>query len=285
MLRFTILGSGSSGNCAYLETDHTRILVDAGFSAKQIELRLASIGRSLSDVQAIFITHEHSDHVCGLPVLTRGPNDQGVAAQSNLLPPEPTLTGVTPPNNQPSARLGDIVSLTGYNLDGSDISVLLAHPLLDQPEPVNPNPGGTATSLAFQIPNTPAALPAGFYTVTVMVQRPGETFQRATNAAPLALAPTATLSPASAPAGAIAYTAAVSPQVLPAQRASLLLGATEILADQHLGQTGALTFAASDVAAGDYWFRIRVDGVDTLLVDRTKTPPAYDLTQQGTVTP
>ena len=71
MLRFTILGSGSSGNCAFLETDHTRILVDAGFSAKQIELRLNSIGRSLADVQAIFITHEHSDHVCGLPVLAK----------------------------------------------------------------------------------------------------------------------------------------------------------------------------------------------------------------------
>src|SRR5471032_1957867 len=71
MLRFTILGSGSSGNCAYLETEHTRILIDAGFSAKQIELRLASIGRSVRDVQAIFLTHEHSDHVCGLPVLAK----------------------------------------------------------------------------------------------------------------------------------------------------------------------------------------------------------------------
>jgi phosphoribosyl 1,2-cyclic phosphodiesterase len=71
MLRFTILGSGSSGNCAYLETEHTRILVDAGFSAKQIELRLASIGRSIGDIQAIFLTHEHGDHVCGLPVLAK----------------------------------------------------------------------------------------------------------------------------------------------------------------------------------------------------------------------
>lgn len=71
MLRFTILGSGSSGNCAYLETEHIRLLVDAGFSAKQIELRLATIGRSIADVQAIFLTHEHSDHVCGLPVLAK----------------------------------------------------------------------------------------------------------------------------------------------------------------------------------------------------------------------
>jgi phosphoribosyl 1,2-cyclic phosphodiesterase len=71
MLRFTILGSGSSGNCAYLETDDVRLLVDAGFSAKQIELRLNSIGRSITDVQAIFLTHEHGDHVCGLPVLAK----------------------------------------------------------------------------------------------------------------------------------------------------------------------------------------------------------------------
>jgi phosphoribosyl 1,2-cyclic phosphodiesterase len=74
MLRFTILGSGSSGNCAYLETVHTRLLVDAGFSAKQIELRLGSIGRSIGDVQAIFLTHEHGDHVCGLPVLAKRHN-------------------------------------------------------------------------------------------------------------------------------------------------------------------------------------------------------------------
>jgi len=71
MLRFTILGSGSSGNCAFLETDHTALLVDAGFSGKQIEVRLASIGRSISNVKAIFLTHEHSDHVCGLPVLAK----------------------------------------------------------------------------------------------------------------------------------------------------------------------------------------------------------------------
>ena len=74
MLRFTILGSGSSGNCAYLETDDVRLLVDAGFSAKQIETRLGAMGRSLTDVQAIFLTHEHGDHVCGLPVLARRHN-------------------------------------------------------------------------------------------------------------------------------------------------------------------------------------------------------------------
>ena len=64
--RFTILGSGSRGNCAYLETDEVRLLIDAGFSARQIRTRLATIGRSPESLTAILVTHEHSDHVQGL---------------------------------------------------------------------------------------------------------------------------------------------------------------------------------------------------------------------------
>ncbi len=65
-VKLTILGSGSSGNCAYVETDEVRILVDAGFSLRQIRLRLASIGRAPENLSAILVTHEHTDHICGL---------------------------------------------------------------------------------------------------------------------------------------------------------------------------------------------------------------------------
>ena len=68
-VRFTILGSGSSGNCAYLETAEARILIDAGFNPRQLRLRLASIGRAPENLTAILITHEHSDHISGLPGL------------------------------------------------------------------------------------------------------------------------------------------------------------------------------------------------------------------------
>ncbi len=67
--RFTILGSGSNGNCAYLETDDTRILIDAGFSGRQIRHRLAAIERTPETLQGILITHEHSDHTQGLAPL------------------------------------------------------------------------------------------------------------------------------------------------------------------------------------------------------------------------
>jgi phosphoribosyl 1,2-cyclic phosphodiesterase len=69
-VRLTILGSGSSGNCAYLETDETRILIDAGFSLLQIRKRLAAIGRTPENLTGIVITHEHSDHIQGLAQLS-----------------------------------------------------------------------------------------------------------------------------------------------------------------------------------------------------------------------
>ncbi|MES1180682.1 MAG: MBL fold metallo-hydrolase, partial [Verrucomicrobiota bacterium] len=65
-VKFTILGSGSSGNCAYVETAETRILVDAGFSPLQIRKRLATIGRTPENLSAILVTHEHSDHIAGI---------------------------------------------------------------------------------------------------------------------------------------------------------------------------------------------------------------------------
>jgi phosphoribosyl 1,2-cyclic phosphodiesterase len=62
----TILGSGSSGNCAYVETAEARILIDAGFSLRQIRSRLAGIGRTPENLTGVLVTHEHSDHVQGL---------------------------------------------------------------------------------------------------------------------------------------------------------------------------------------------------------------------------
>jgi phosphoribosyl 1,2-cyclic phosphodiesterase len=65
-VHLTILGSGSAGNCAYVEAGETRILVDAGFSPLQIRKRLATIGKTPENLSAILITHEHSDHIAGI---------------------------------------------------------------------------------------------------------------------------------------------------------------------------------------------------------------------------
>lgn len=65
------IASGSSGNCIYTGTENTGILIDAGISAKRIEQGLASIDRKLGEVKGIFISHEHSDHIQGIGVLSR----------------------------------------------------------------------------------------------------------------------------------------------------------------------------------------------------------------------
>jgi len=219
-----------------------------------------------------------------LPTLTRGPKDQGFNAQANLNTPLPTLSAITPPNRQPSARLNDIVVLTGVNLDGTNVQIEFDHELWTAPVLLTPQPGNTGTSVSVQIPNQPAVWPAGFYTAALLVQRPGETFQRTTNSLSLMLAPTITVAPASAPAGAISYTVTVAPNIFPTQSPALLLNDNEFTTAAITVQTGTLTFATTGLAAGNYWVRLRVDGVDSLLVDRTKTPPAFDPTQQVTVT-
>lgn len=65
------LASGSKGNSIFLKSDKTSILIDAGISTKQICLRLEEIGESAENIDAIFITHEHSDHLKGVPVFTK----------------------------------------------------------------------------------------------------------------------------------------------------------------------------------------------------------------------
>ncbi len=69
--RYCTLYSGSTGNAAYLETPHARILIDAGKCTRSLLASLRSIGVDIDTVDAIFVTHEHSDHVASLEVLAK----------------------------------------------------------------------------------------------------------------------------------------------------------------------------------------------------------------------
>jgi phosphoribosyl 1,2-cyclic phosphodiesterase len=65
------LNSGSNGNCYYVGNEREAVLVDAGISCRETERRMARLGLSMQKVKAIFISHEHSDHIRGLGVLAR----------------------------------------------------------------------------------------------------------------------------------------------------------------------------------------------------------------------
>ena len=71
MVRFTVLASGSKGNCTVVTGGNTRILVDAGLSCRELFRRMQKVGEDPASLDAIIITHEHSDHVAGLAVTAR----------------------------------------------------------------------------------------------------------------------------------------------------------------------------------------------------------------------
>lgn len=122
-MQICALGSGSSGNCYYLENNNKAILIDAGFTAKQINDRLALVGKSTKDVKGIFITHEHIDHVRGADVLARQLNIPIFAtkptAKNCFLCSNPELIN-TIKNNETLKIAGFTVSAFKKSHDASD---------------------------------------------------------------------------------------------------------------------------------------------------------------------
>jgi phosphoribosyl 1,2-cyclic phosphodiesterase len=70
-MRLASLGSGSKGNATLVESDNTCILIDCGFSLKETTKRLSRLGRSVDDLDAVLVTHEHSDHIKGVATLAK----------------------------------------------------------------------------------------------------------------------------------------------------------------------------------------------------------------------
>lgn len=71
MLKFSVLASGSTGNCIYVGTEQFSLLIDVGISGKQAEASLQGIGVKPEDLDAILVTHEHSDHIKGIGIMAR----------------------------------------------------------------------------------------------------------------------------------------------------------------------------------------------------------------------
>lgn len=230
-----------------------------------------------------------------LPVLGRGTQDDtGVATQPDLTTPFPTLLSVQTPDPEFGALLGQTLTLRGLNLDGANAAVHLTHLALNLERVLNVLDTHTAEEITVEIPNQPANFPAGFWTAAVEVTRPGETFSRTTNRQGFALAPKiTTLLPASFARDAQGLATVqlnFDPEVRPAQRAALLLGDREIPAEPHPAQTATLTFRVTNPrpvdspAAVEYFARLRVDGVDSMLVDRTEPAPVFRADQKVKIT-
>lgn len=75
-MRLQILGSGSSGNAALLQTEQARVLIDAGFSCRRLNELLRAAGTRLDEIDAVFLTHEHGDHAAGVEGFRRHPRTE-----------------------------------------------------------------------------------------------------------------------------------------------------------------------------------------------------------------
>jgi len=80
-MRFCSLFSGSSGNCLFVGTDNAKILIDGGVSGSKIATALKEIGENPEDLSAIFVTHEHNDHISGVGIMSRKYNIPIIATE------------------------------------------------------------------------------------------------------------------------------------------------------------------------------------------------------------
>jgi Pvc16 N-terminal domain len=217
-----------------------------------------------------------------LPVLRRGEDDRGPAARGDVDLAFPRVDAVVPP----TARLGDEITLTGGNLAAAQVRVRLTHPLLADPVLLTPG-AALGDEIRADLPATPEDLPAGLWSVSAQLTD-GDGLDRLTNEVPLAIAPRITTDPlptvAREPGGRAVVALAVEPHVHPTQRAHLLLGSVSTRANPFQLTTGDLVFEVPDAPLGTHVTRVRVDGVDSVFIDRSVTPPRFDETQRVTVT-
>jgi len=253
-----------------------------------------------------------------LPVLRRGESDQGVDAVAGVS--LPLIDDIQLPHRQSSALLGDEIVISGRNLGDlvgvrfTSVNGRLA--VNDQPLTFTllpPAVQGNDATVRVTLPNDAAAHaahPAGFYSVAVLVRRGPKDWS--SNELPLAIAPRIeAIAPANPvprnAAGDVTLTITCSPRIRVtegdatnmrfAQQVSLLLGTARQLSPTlpppapagpapapTSTNTVAFTFHVDATEIGDYFVRLRVDGVDLPIVNRTVTPPVFAASHVVTIT-
>lgn len=125
-LKFCSLYSGSSGNCQYIKTENTTILVDAGLSGKKIQQEIMNIGEDPKKIDALFITHEHSDHIQGAGIISRR-FDVPIYANAKTWEAMSSAIGEIKSHN--IRIMDDIVEVGDLAVRSFDISHDAAHPV------------------------------------------------------------------------------------------------------------------------------------------------------------
>jgi hypothetical protein len=219
-----------------------------------------------------------------LPVLYRGEpdfatgRDRGVVVEPSLIPAVPTLEKVTPPASQPALQLGETVVLSGHHLAGSARELRLHNERLGIDELVPALAGNQPDEVRVELPIARAAdFPVGVYEVSVRVVPDGETLPRETNRLGLVLAPAPLGLPITVArvGGTASFGLSFNPVLRPGQQVSLLLGQLEVLPEDFVAPTSALNFVIPDAPAANHLARLRIDGIESPIIDRVARPPVF----------
>jgi hypothetical protein len=224
-----------------------------------------------------------------LPVLTRGrlvpgtERDEGVLVAPGLVPPYPTIESLlADAHGTPSTiRLGDAVTVRGHHLAGTQRVIVMRNDRFGVEHEIAVADGTAEDEFSFNVPVLPAALPVGLYRLQLRVLRAGELEPRMSNTVPIALAPAITTLPpiamARSGANVLSLTLGCEPQVRVGQSVALMLDTREAPAQPFAVSTSQLDFRFADAppAGGTPLLRLKVDGVESTVVNRAARPPVF----------
>lgn len=234
-----------------------------------------------------------------LPVLSRGRpdtttgRDEGVIAQPDLLPRFPTIQDVKPPDQQPAIRMGERLIISGHHLDGDQVVVLFTHVRSSNTLELPVSSGATSTECKVDIPEDPAPGPvdpqspmnpdnwqAGIYSISGVIRRTDQP-DRTTNELSIALAPLINSINVSVTDGTVELTVTCSPKVWKNQIVTLVVGDREIATEPVIpDKTDTLVFRSDSLLSGPQWVRLRVDGIESILIDRSGPVPVFNSSDQ-----
>lgn len=236
-----------------------------------------------------------------LPVLSRGGltdpvtgRDPGVLLRPNLLGTVPTITSALPGDGHPVMRLGGTVEISGFTLDGgasgAEVVVRFTEPGTDVTLEMAPLAPAAPTRLVVELPNIapvtpgspaegteidPASWRIGAYAIDVLV-RHSDGREQVSNGLPLALAPASTPSAAAAPPD-VDLTMTCAPPIRPGQTLAILAGQEmQVLPSPAAPATEATATFSGLVSGTEVPVRLRVDGIDSPVINLTTTPPSLE---------
>lgn len=211
-----------------------------------------------------------------LPVLT-----PKIRVQAEMVPPYPAIESVSAPDGAPTAELGETITIQGRHLDGDAITIHLRHPRAKSLDITDPAENADPTQLTFQLPEEDEIskrLWAGLWTVSITLTPPGETAPRTTNLAALALSAKWTGQTLDGGATRRLTITGLTPWLQPGQQINVALGGIQVpvkapaaRADRVVARFPVDKFPS--IPSGKTAVRVRVDGVDSRIIDYKPKPP------------